>query len=561
MTRVVGVRAGVPAVVGERRGRAVRSAPLAAVVLFAALLGSMLQEHATLVFGVVFLVAALPLVNARPVTWIVLAIGVTWTSRLVTTTGLAPRFLDFMDFPLVLIAFVASAVSHLASGRLLPVRQRTVGRRLAIVAAVIALSWSFSSLDEPQRLIAGLVFALEPFLLLMAVFLAPMTEREHRVLLFTTLILLCGQMPVSLVQIASGGVADAVKGTLLEAGAGHHVSAGGVTLGFFLLAALRAPKLLLAVYGALALMILVVSDSKQVLFALPLALLVLGLTAGGQRSAIAMLRGLVAGVLLAAASVYALLTYQASATAFDFIERSSTNKTGKVAVAEALWHDVTSSAPTAVLGLGAGESVSRFAFLTTPGLLKAGSPVALLGLEASTGAEKYDDIAFGGSYTGMSSFTSAQSSAFGVFGDYGMAGVLTFSALIVSVIRAVAGDGRPGLRAAALSSWALLLPLAVIFDWLEQPPFTLAIMVITGLAARGVDTLSPSRPAAGAQPLPDSSRAQPQDEFITDAPSKVVASRLLGARQPGGSTEAHLPDVAAPEVHFHTRRSRGDLPR
>lgn len=559
MTRAVGARARVSADPG--RGRAVRSALLAAVVLVAVLLGSMLREHATVAFGVVFLVAALPLVNARPVTWIILAIAVTWTSRLVTTTGLAPRFLDFMDFPLVLIAFVASAVSHLASGRLLPVRQRTVGRRLALVATVIALSWSFSSLDEPQRLIAGLVFALEPFLLLMAVFLAPMTQREHKALLITTVILLCGQMPVSLVQIASGGVADAVKGTLLEAGAGHHVSAGGVTLGFFLLAALRAPKLLLGVYGGLALLILVVSDSKQVLFALPLALLVLGLTAGDQRSAVAMLRGLVAGVLLAAASVYALLTYQASATAFDFIERSSTNKTGKVAVAEALWHDVTSSAPTAVLGLGPGESVSRFAFLTTPGLLKAGSPVALLGLEASTGAEKYDDIAFGGSYTGMSSFTSAQSSAFGVFGDYGVAGVLAFSALIVSILRAVAGGGRTDLRAAALSSWALLLPLAVIFDWLEQPPFTLAIMVITGLAGRRADTLSPSRPAQGGQPLPGPSTTQPRTECVTGTPSGVVASRLPRARQAGASAVTRCAGSEETEVQSHTRRSRGEVPR
>ena len=455
-----------------------------AAAALALLLGVGIVGHSTLVFAIVMGVVALPLVNARPAIWIGLALGVSWTSRLLTTTGIAPRFLDFMDFPLVIAAFLVAVVGHLAGDRALSVGQRSIVRRLALVAVVLTVSWAFNDLAEPQRLLAGVVFALEPFLLLVAVMVAPTTAVERRRLMLLTLVLLCGQLPFSLVQIGMGGVADDVKGTLLEAGAGHHVSAGGLALGFFLLAGLRVRKVLLFGFGVAALLVIVVSDAKQVLFALPLALLVLGVSRNPAASGAMVARGVFAGVLMAALSVYALVAYASSTSAFDFIERAGTNRTGKVAVVDALWEDVSSAPPSLAFGLGPGQTVSRFAFLTTPALLKEGSPVTVLGLEASRGAEEYDRIAFGGRFTGNSSFTSAQSSALGVLGDYGLAGVAAFTALVLSVLRSVRREGERHLRAAALASWALLLPLAVVFDWMEQPPFTLAIMVITGLALR-----------------------------------------------------------------------------
>ena len=38
------------------------------------------------------------------------------------------------------------------------------------------------------------------------------------------------------------------------------------------------------------------------------------------------------------------------------------------------------------------------------------------------------------------------------------------------------------LASAALAGWAMVLPLAAVFDWLEQPPFTLILATVTGLA-------------------------------------------------------------------------------
>ena len=161
---------------------------------------------------------------------------------------------------------------------------------------------------------------------------------------------------------------------------------------------------------------------------------------------------------------------------------------------ETLWHDVCGSVVTLVFGFGPGETVSRFSFLTTPALFKEGSPVALLGLHPSTRADYYDGIAFSGPYTGSSSFTSAQSSAFGILGDYGIVGVLGFAVLIAAVLSALLRSEERKLRSAALAAWALLLPLSIVFDWLEQPPFTLAVMLMTGLALRGPRTLEDISP-------------------------------------------------------------------
>lgn len=480
---------------GRRRGwprNARRLGAAAALLTVAAVLGVNATSNTTLVFATVVLISALPLINSRPVTWIALAVALPWTSRLLTTIGGAPRFLDFMDFPLVLVAFLFAGVRYLDSDRRLTPAQRKIGRRVLIVAVVIALSWAFNDLAEPQRLVAAWVLALEPFLLLMAIVVAPMTVRERRMLLVLTTTLLCGQLAFSLMEILSGARSDAVKGTLLSAGAGHHVSAGGLALGFFILAKQRVPKLLTAAYGALALFVMVVSDAKQVLFVLPLALLVLGMSGWKRGRGASMVGGLLAGVVMAGTAVYALLTYQASTTAFHFIDRAAANDTGKFAVAQALWTDVSSSAAGLVFGLGPGETVSRFAFLTTPGMFKTGSPVALLGLHESRGAKHYDAIAFSGPFTGKSSFTSAQSSALGILGDYGLAGVLAVGALILVVIGALRRAEDRRLRSSALASWTLLLPLAVVFDWLEQPPFTLAVVVITGLALRGNSSLVPS---------------------------------------------------------------------
>ena len=484
-----------------RAGR-LRSRAVAAWIVFlgaALALGANAAANTTTVVAVILIIAVLPLVNSRPATWIALAVTLPWTSRLITTTGIAPRFLDFLDFPLVLIAFLFSGLRYLGETRVLPRSHARIGRYLLLVTVAIVLSWAFNDLSEPQRLLGGWVLAAEPFLLLVAVTVAPMTDRERRRLLRLIATLLCGQLLFSGLQMAGGAETDYVKGTLLEAGAGHHVSAGGLLLGFFLLSRLNVPRLVALGYGAAAVLTSIVADAKQVLFVVPLAVLVLAISGRRQQSATSLVGSVVAGAIMAVGSAWALLSYQASETAIDFVGKSSGNETGKVAVVFALWSDLTQSVGTLLFGLGPGQSVSRFAFLTTPTLLKEGSPVYLLGLRASRGADYYNDIAFSGPFTGKSSFTSAQSSAMGIVGDYGIVGSLAFLLLIAAIFRALRRTPDRRLRSAALASWTLLIPLAIIFDWLEQPPFTLAVMLITGLALRGEATLGTHDPPVPVQ--------------------------------------------------------------
>ena len=444
-------------------------------------LGAATSTNRATVFAVALCIVALPLLQTRPVVWIGMALAISWTSRLFSTTGLGPRFLDFLDFPLTVVALLAALATQLGRRGPLPAAQGAIGRRVLVVAAVMTVSWGFRDIAEPQRLLGALVLELEPFLLLMAILLAQLSAADRKGLLRLVMGLLALQIPFSLTEIAFGNRVDSVKGTLLQTGAGHHVSAGGTAIGFFLLVGLRAPKPLLIVYGVATLFVAVTADAKQVLFVLPIALLILGFAQRKKRSTSSALAGVIAGIAMAAGAAIAIVTYHASQIAFDFIDRSVTNDTGKIAVADAVWHDIWESPQTLLFGLGPGETVSRFSFLTTPELLKAGSPVEALNLHVSKGAAHYTEVSQDGPYTGVSSFTSPQSSALGVLGDYGLAGVIAVGGLIRSVIRATRRARCRGLRAATLSGWAMLLPLAVVFDWLEQPPFTLAVAVVTGI--------------------------------------------------------------------------------
>ena len=238
-------------------------------------------ENTTVVFSAVLLVAVLPLINSRPSNWIALALVVTWSA------GCSPQPAPHRGSSTSSTSRWCSSPScspesaSSATTGFCEASHRRIGRRLLLVTVGIILSWAFTNLVEPQRLIAGWVLAVEPFLLLMAVVLAPMTARERKMLLIVVTSLLCGQLPFSLIEIATGGVSDEVKGTLLEAGAGHHVSAGGLALGFFLVARLSSSRLVAIGFGAGALLVMVVADAKQVLFVLPLALLVFGITGRG----------------------------------------------------------------------------------------------------------------------------------------------------------------------------------------------------------------------------------------------------------------------------------------
>ncbi len=156
-----------------------------------------------------------------------------------------------------------------------------------------------------ERLLAGLLLTLEPFLLLAAILLAT-PDRVGRRFLIGTLAAVCViQVPFAVVQSLGSTNPDDVKGTLLGAGAGHHVMAGGLIIGLFAAIALVKRPILVVAIAAVVLLIGVLADAKQVMFPAPIAYV--AATIFASRSSFDARRILTA-LLLAAGFVVVVLT-------------------------------------------------------------------------------------------------------------------------------------------------------------------------------------------------------------------------------------------------------------
>jgi hypothetical protein len=80
-----------------------------------------------------------------------------------------------------------------------------------------------------------------------------------------------------------------------------------------------------------------------------------------------------------------------------------------------------------------------------------------------------------------SSYQTSVSSALGVFGDLGLAGVLTYGALLVTLLLALAGS-RSAEGIAAMSAVALFAVLGFIYGWWESPGLPAFVGILAGLA-------------------------------------------------------------------------------
>ena len=85
---------------------------------------------------------------------------------------------------------------------------------------------------------------------------------------------------------------------------------------------------------------------------------------------------------------------------------------------------------------------------------------------------------------GGTSFNSGLSSALGILGDLGLAGTAAYAALYGSLFIAVRRLRSPE-AVAATGGWAMWGVLGLVFDWWEQPPLSLVLAVLSGLALTG----------------------------------------------------------------------------
>lgn len=454
--------------------------PFVYVALMAAGVGAAmaLDPQYTVAGSLVAAIVVSAALSTAPFNWALAAAGAPMFCRLLTVWGPFPAALNFADVPLVTVALLLS----LRSGHPMVPAARRLAAGMAAFAAVGVTSGVLNG-SGVWRALAGILLFLEPFGLALAVVLARPTVADRRLALRLLAVLGGIQVPFALVQYARFGIGDEVKGTLLAAGAGAHVFPAVVVVALATLVASRRVGASLGLAGlVVAALLAIAADAKQVLFVMPGAAVAYALAPSGARGRL----GKRAATALVAAGtvVVSLAGYRVTSFAIEMMEKGSNG--GKAAVARAVLHDLGSDPAAAAVGLGPGETVSRLALLTTParGEEPDVAPVRALGLRPGKRTAEYQAVADRGPFAGASSFTSPTSSLLGVLGDYGLLGLAAFGFMCAAILGALLRSRSP-MASAAVAGWAMLLPLGIVFDWLEQPPLTLVVALVSGLAISG----------------------------------------------------------------------------
>lgn len=439
--------------------------PVAAIgsVCFGYLIAYNPQAAFTLLLAIALLGAlSLPASNL-----VLIALCATLTFKALVTFGLLPPMATFADMFFVWAALAAALIGG-------ALRNRTITRLRTLVVALAAVALVSSVLNRTEFARPLVYFALLglPFAVVLALLIEPPTKSQRRALRLTLGVLLLAQIPITGVQFFQHGLGDGIQGSLVGAGAGAHVISAIAVVGALWLAFDTSITRYRWVWILALAAIPFVADAKQVILATP-AMILAGRWRGLPDVAIR------TGAVVVA--VVGLLTIiPAGDSAAFFLERAQTGRGGKQETARLVVNSIRSDAASTAFGLGPAESVSRAAFMTTPLLLHAESPLNFLGLSPARLAANAQLAATTAS-GGGTSFDSGISSALGVLGDLGLFGMglyLGILATIYGALRRMKGASAT----AATCALALFAVLGLVFDWWEQPPFSIVVGIIVGLA-------------------------------------------------------------------------------
>jgi hypothetical protein len=426
-----------------------------------------------ILLGLLIVATLLPL---RASVWAGAAVGAAILMRTLTAGGALPSVMDFADFGLVYAGLAAVMIRR---GGAHGTAARGVGLGLLLLMIAIGVSWAFH-LSNPVRPLFAYTLWAEPFVLVLVLLAEPPTRREQRVLLTWFAALLAIQLPIAVYQAVTISVGDPVQGTLQSPGGGSHVLAGIEVLGGIALITYAFSRSFLRGIGAMLLAaplligIPIITDAKQVTFALPFAGLALVVAVRGLASKIAL------AVPPAVAVLVLVLFVPAGKGAVAFLQNAESGRSGKLVGLHLVQNRLGDSLSGWAFGLGPANGLSRAAYLTDPGFLRSDSPVRLLGLKpAPLPPVANIEAALVASGT---SFNNPLSSAIGVLSDTGVVGLAAFGAMIGAATLPLWRRRRLWLAQAALAGWAMSIPLAVTFDWWEEPPFMLSLALLTGLA-------------------------------------------------------------------------------
>lgn len=437
----------------------------------AGVLGALTVDAPQLAVVLVAAIVGASALSAPTAAWVGATVVCAVTARGLVTIGVLPSVATFIDIPL---AWGALGVA-LLKGRRAGSSERALLGLLVALAMVIAISAAFDH-SELARPVVFYALLAQPLALITALVVDAPSARQRRNLEVAVVGLLAIQVPIAYLQYARAGTpGDSVQGTLTGAGAGHHVMAGIVAVGAIWLATRhpigRAPSMLLTVA---LIPIPFMADAKQVIFALPAVLVVLRWRD---------LRHVVVRVGAIAAAVGALvLFFPAGHTAVGFLDSAEHGRGGKATTFDVVWGASRQDPVSVLVGQGPAETVSRSAYMTTDLLLRSDSPLRTLGLAPARLAEEAwaASISATGDPGGGTSFNTGLSSTIGVLGDIGVLGLAVYVSFWLVTARFLLRHARSDVDA-ALSGIAMLAVLGFVFDWWEQPPFTVFLAALVGL--------------------------------------------------------------------------------
>lgn len=440
--------------------------PFAAFVAVSVLLGGTVvvspQAALVLLVGILGFAA----LGAPTYCWVVAAAVSAITFPGIVGLGVLPSVATFVSIPVAWGALAAALLQQKHISRVARVHLIC----LAALATAVLFAW-LVNFSDPLRPILDLALLGQPFALIGAILVDPPSPSQRRVLVATTVGLIGVQVPFVLWQVLLFGRGDPVQGTLYSTGAGAHVVGGIAALGaLWLLSGGRSmvsPGR--AVLGASLLAIPFLSDAKQVIFALPVAIALAGWRGGKVKF---LLRAAVVGV-----SVFVLATQPAlnHGYAIRDIKEARSGGGGKIETARSVWAESTTDPATFIFGKGPAETVSRAAFMTTSAYQKRGSALRNLGLQPAETALALQ------STRPQGSFEAPISSMIGVFGDLGLVGAASYGALLLTLFFALQRSSS-SISRAAQSGLGLFFVLGFVAAWWEEPGFTVVVALLVGLA-------------------------------------------------------------------------------
>lgn len=462
-------------IVGRRLPAVLPKLLLSSLVLLAGFWIANAPLKAWLLIGAL---AALALSEIEPIYWVIASILAAVLSRAVVAVG-APHFLNFLHFPLV----AGGALVAAWKGRSQQPVALLLGTGLLAFLVVNLISWALNGGETARPLLNWLVL-VEPFLLVYALAKAFPDARLRSKIWLLIVTLGAVQVILGLYQWlrVSHGNPDLVQGSFIASGTGAHV-AGAVALLGVLVTVSKActakqfsERLLLFAVAAPLLGLSVIADAKQVIFCFMPGLLLAILNCTRLRPS-----QLFAPFAFAGALFYlAFLLYpplQIIANKSLVSEGLAGKAEGISTIAGMLWHRPGGW----LFGLGPGDTVSRVALLTPDANLDTSSSVAALGLKTAPETRQLLAMSASNYIWSSSSVWSPICSWFGLFGDLGLAGVVLYL-WIAGVLWRGLGREKNWRSAAAKGSLLMTAALGGVYDWLEEPAFTLLVALITGLA-------------------------------------------------------------------------------